>query len=75
MSSSLIKNDFINGLAKNLLISIYPCSNDLAKYLRIFSLYISLDVLNKYSFDLRVRAERLSLEVFVEIANVLVNKN
>lgn len=33
------------------------------------------EVLKRYGFDLSVRAEALSLEVFVEIANVLSKNN
>ena len=41
--------------------------NNLKKY----DLLIVEKVLNKYGFDLSVRAENLSLEIFVEIANEL----
>ena len=43
--------------------------NNLKKY----PLDVVEEVLKKYQFDLNVRAEQLSLEVFVDIANALVN--
>ena len=42
--------------------------NNLKKY----NLDIVLSVLMKHGFDLTVRAEKLSVEIFVELANALV---
>ena len=41
--------------------------NNLKKY----DLEIVLSVLQKYGYDLTVRAEQLSVEIFVELANAL----
>ena len=43
--------------------------------LKTYDLAIVEKVLKKYNFDLSVRAEKLKLEIFVEIANELVNNN
>ena len=42
--------------------------NNLKKY----DLSIILSVLNQHGYDLNVRAEQLSVEMFVELANALV---
>ena len=42
--------------------------------LKNYNLNIISDVLNKYNFDLNVRAEELSLDIFIDIANSLYNK-
>lgn len=42
--------------------------------LKSYNLSLIEKVLNKYGFDLSVRAENLSLEIFVEIANKLFEK-
>ena len=41
--------------------------------LKNYDLNKVLEVLNKYNYDLTVRAEELSLEIFVELANTLKN--
>ena len=61
--------DFFQELLKN---SFQYKRKNIRNNLKSYDLEIVSTVLSKYGFDLSVRAEMLSVEIFVELANALM---
>jgi len=71
-----LKNDRLNvsnmNLFKNLVKdSFFYKRKNIRNNLKKYNLEIIKMVLNKYGYDLEVRAEKLDLDIFVDIANTL----